>query len=70
MKRTGVWSRREFVKWTGGARTVTIVHLGNLAYWHRRKLRWDPQQWQFVGDAEANTWLDRPRRDPWKLPEV
>ena len=51
-----------------GARTVTIVHLGNLAYWHRRKLRWDPQKWQFVGDAEANTWLDRPRRDPWKLP--
>jgi len=53
-----------------GARTVTIVHLGNLAYWYRRKLRWDPQQWQFVGDAEANTWLDRPRRDPWKLPEA
>jgi len=51
-----------------GARTVTIVHLGNLAYWNRRKLRWDPQHWQFVGDAEANTWLDRPRRDPWKLP--
>jgi predicted dehydrogenase len=51
-----------------GARTITIVHLGNLAYWYRRKLRWDPQSWRFVGDDEANTWLDRPRRDPWQLP--
>lgn len=50
-----------------GARTVTVVHLGNLAYWNRRELRWDPQTWQFVDDAEANQWLDRERRDPWKL---
>jgi hypothetical protein len=53
-----------------GARTITIVLLGNLAYWHHRRLRWDPQKWQFVGDAEANTWLDCPRRDPWRLPEA
>jgi len=53
-----------------GARTVTIVLLGNLAYWHHRRLRWDPQKWQFVGDAEANTWLDCPRRNPWQLPEA
>src|SRR5205814_1765783 len=26
-----------------GARSVAIVILGNLAYWHRRKLRWDPK---------------------------
>jgi hypothetical protein len=53
-----------------GARTVTIVHLGNLAYWNGRKLKWDPQQWRFVGDDEANTWLDRQRRDPWQLPTI
>jgi predicted dehydrogenase len=53
-----------------GARSVTIVHLGNLAYWHARRLRWDPQKWQFVGDDEANTWLDHERRDPWQLPSV
>lgn len=53
-----------------GARTVTIVHLGNLAYWHHRKLRWDPRAWTFLGDDEANKWLDNPRRDPWKLPEA
>jgi predicted dehydrogenase len=52
-----------------GARTVTIVHLGNLAYWHNRRLKWDPQNWRFVADEEANQkFLDNPRRDPWQLP--
>lgn len=50
-----------------GARSVTVCHLGNLAYWHRRALRWDPAKWQFLGDDAANDWLDRVRRDPWKL---
>jgi predicted dehydrogenase len=53
-----------------GARSVTVCHLGNLAYWNHRKLRWDPKSWQFVGDAEANQWLDRERRDPWQLPSA
>lgn len=53
-----------------GARSVTVVHLGNLAYWNRRKLRWDPENWRFVGDETANGWRDRERRAPWKLPEV
>jgi predicted dehydrogenase len=51
-----------------GARSVTVCHLGNLAYWYRRRLRWDPKAWTFVGDDEAKTWLDRERRDPWQLP--
>ena len=53
-----------------GARTVTIVHLGNLAYWNHRRLRWDPKKWEFVDDAEANKWRDRERRDPWQLPTI
>jgi len=53
-----------------GARSVTVCHLGNLAYWYRRKLKWDPQAWRFVDDDEANEWLDRERRDPWQLPKV
>jgi predicted dehydrogenase len=53
-----------------GARSVTVCHLGNLAYWNRRKLTWDPAKWQIVGDEEAAKWIDRERRDPWKLPEV
>jgi predicted dehydrogenase len=50
-----------------GAGSVTVCHLGNLAYWNDRRLRWDPKAWQFRDDPEANTWLDCPRRDPWKL---
>jgi predicted dehydrogenase len=52
-----------------GARSVTVCHLGNLAYWHGRKLSWDPSAWKFA-DSEANAWLDGPRRDPWQLPSV
>ncbi|QDV87218.1 Glucose--fructose oxidoreductase precursor [Stieleria magnilauensis] len=52
-----------------GARSVTVVHLGNLAYWHGQTLNWDPKNWKFA-DAEANKWLDGPRRDPWQLPSV
>ncbi len=53
-----------------GARTVAICHLCNLAYWHHRKLSWDPARWEFVGDDQASQWLDRPRRDPWQLPRL
>ena len=53
-----------------GARSVTVCHLGNLAYWNHRKLRWDPKKWQFVDDREATKWLDRERRSPWKLPTL
>ncbi|MDA0586612.1 MAG: Gfo/Idh/MocA family oxidoreductase [Planctomycetota bacterium] len=53
-----------------GARSATVCHLGNLAYWHGRKLKWDPKNWMFEGDDEANTWLDYERRDPWQLPAV
>jgi predicted dehydrogenase len=52
-----------------GARTVTIVHLGNLAYWNHRGFRWNPQTWSFADPAD-NHFLDRPRRDPWQLPDV
>jgi len=53
-----------------GARSVTVCHLGNLAYWYDRPLRWDPKSWQFVGPAEDKALIDRERRDPWQLPEA
>ena len=52
-----------------GARTVSIIHLGNLAYWNQKKLKWNPEQWKFV-DAADDHLLDRERRDPWQLPTV
>jgi hypothetical protein len=53
-----------------GARSAAVCHLGNLAYWHHRELVWDPARWRFVNDAHADTWLDRPRREPWQLPRI
>jgi hypothetical protein len=50
-----------------GCRSVTVCHLGNLAYWNHRHLRWDPVKERFIGDKEANKWLDRPKRGPWKV---
>jgi predicted dehydrogenase len=48
-------------------RTVTVCHLGNLAYWLKRPLKWDPVKEEIIGDPEASRWLERPRRAPWHL---
>jgi predicted dehydrogenase len=53
-----------------GARSVTVCHLGNIAYWEHRKLRWDPKAWRFVGDEEANRWIGREQRAPYELPKI
>ena len=50
-----------------GARSVTVCHLGNLAYWTGRKLRWDPKNWRFKDEGD-NTLIDRERRDKYPLP--
>ena len=50
-----------------GASSVTVCHLGNLAYWHGRPIKWDPAKREIVGDAEASRWLDRPKRAPWRI---
>jgi predicted dehydrogenase len=50
-----------------GCRSVTVCHLGNIAYKLKRPLKWDPDREVFVGDAEANLLLARPMRSPWYL---
>ncbi|OPZ21117.1 MAG: Inositol 2-dehydrogenase [candidate division BRC1 bacterium ADurb.BinA364] len=50
-----------------GCRTVTVCHIGNIAYWLNRPLKWDPAAEQFVGDDEANRLLERPMRPPWRI---
>ncbi len=48
-------------------RVATILHLGNLAIRLGRKLRWDPEKEQFIGDEEANRFVNIPLRAPWHL---
>ena len=48
-------------------RTASHCHIGNIAYWLKRPLKWDPIKEQFIGDEEANRWLSRPMREPWRL---
>jgi hypothetical protein len=49
-----------------GARVVTVCHLGNIAYWLNRPLKWAPDRKQFINDDEANRRLDRAKREPWR----
>ncbi len=50
-----------------GHRSTSAPHLGNIAFRLGRKLNWDPVAERFIGDNEANRWLDRPYRAPWHL---
>ncbi len=50
-----------------GASSVTVCHLGNIAWWLGRRIRWDPDKHQIIGDETAARWLDRPRRAPWRI---
>ena len=50
-----------------GARSVTVCHLGNIAIWLGRTIRWDPAKEEIVGDPEASRWLDRPLRAPYRI---
>ena len=48
-------------------RSISISHLGNIAMKLDRDLTWDPKKETFPGDDEANAYLHRPYRGPWKL---
>ena len=50
-----------------GHRTASLCHLGNIAYWLNRRLRWDPAKEVIIGDIQAERWLDRPMREPWRI---
>lgn len=50
-----------------GARTVTICHLVNLAYYHGQRMKWDPAKEQFTGGTGDPKWLTRDYRGAWKV---
>jgi predicted dehydrogenase len=53
-----------------GHRSNTVCHLVNICRELGRKLRWDPKAEKFIGDAEANQMLSRPRRQGYELPNI
>ncbi|MHC4405981.1 MAG: Gfo/Idh/MocA family protein [Planctomycetota bacterium] len=51
-----------------GHRAISIAHIGLISIrLGGRRLRWDPEAEQFVGDDAANRMLNRAMRGPWHL---
>jgi predicted dehydrogenase len=50
-----------------GCRSTTVSHLGCIAHWTGRSLRWDPAREEFLGDDEANRLRSRAMRGPWRI---
>jgi len=48
-------------------RSCTVCLLGEIAMRLGRKLKWDPDKEQFVGDEQANRMRARTMRSPWSL---
>jgi hypothetical protein len=48
-------------------RSVSSCHLCNIAMLLRRKLRWDPEKEDFIGDAQASALVSRPQREPYAI---
>lgn len=48
-------------------RILTTCHLANIAIRLNRKLTWNPETEQIIGDDEAKSWLSRPRRKGYEI---
>ena len=48
-------------------RSISVALLGEIAMLTGRKLKWDPQNEQFINDDDAARLLSRPMRSPWHL---
>ena len=50
-----------------GARTATVCHLVNLAYYHGQPMKWNPAREKFTGGTGDESWIDIPHRPEWKV---
>jgi predicted dehydrogenase len=48
-----------------GHQVATACHLANISLRTGRKIRWDPNKEEILGDREAAAMLERPYRKPW-----
>jgi len=46
-------------------RSMSMVHLGNIAMWLGRSLKWNPEKEEFINDEAANRMRSRAQREPW-----
>jgi hypothetical protein len=49
---------------------MIACHLANIAYRLNRRVQWDADKEQFVGDTEAQRLLLPQYRAPWVLPKI
>ena len=50
-----------------GHYATNVGHLMNISWLTGRKLNWDGEKEEVIGDAEANAVVNQPYRAPWKL---
>ena len=48
-------------------RSISVGHLGEIAMLTGRKIKWNPETEEIVGDPEASALLGRAYRKPWTL---
>jgi predicted dehydrogenase len=48
-------------------RTATLLHLANIAIRTGRRIRYDPDREEILGDEQANRLVCQPMRAPWRL---
>jgi hypothetical protein len=48
-----------------GHRVATACHLANISLRTERKISWDANSEQIIGDEKANAMLSLPYRKPW-----
>ncbi len=53
-----------------GHNSMIACHLGNIAHRLGRRVKWDVDKEEFVGDAEAQKLVSREYRAPWALPQI
>ena len=52
-----------------GAKSATLLHLGNISYRLGRTLTFDADKMECTGDSEANAMFKRPYRAPYIVPD-
>jgi predicted dehydrogenase len=57
--------RRPIASVEDGHYTATACHLANIALRVKRRIAWEPEKEEILGDREASSYLERSYRAPW-----